>query len=112
MTPPVASTRTASTQSGPTRWTLAGAFAAALTGDGSALAGLHAVEPVDRRDRFLTLLAIYDLHSAPIETLGDTVRHQNAPAVAELKHRLETPWLAELEAAWATAGHLAEADTP
>ncbi len=119
MTPPVASIRPARhpTARHPTArhqapWTLADAFAAALTGEGSALAALHAREPVDRRDRFLTLLAIYDLHSAPIETLGDTVRHQNAPAVAELKNRLEMPWLAELEAAWATAGHLAEADTP
>ena len=73
--------------------------------------GLRA-EPRDRRERFLTLLRVYDLHTAPLEVLGDAARHQHAPAVAELKGRLEAEWLAELEAAWATAGALADCRTP
>lgn len=68
--------------------------------------------PVGRRDRFLTLLRIYDLHTAPLEVLGDAARHQHAPAVAELKVRLEAEWLVELDAAWAAAGALAECRTP
>ena len=83
-------------------------LAAALDrGDLSALGGRL---PVDRRDRFLTLLTVYDLHTAPIETLGDRVRHQGTPEVAALKRAVEQPWLAELEQAWESAGPLAEAD--
>jgi hypothetical protein len=55
--------------------------------------------PADRRDRFLTLLSIYDLHSAPLAELGERARFQHHPAVAELKNRLETEWLAELDSA-------------
>jgi hypothetical protein len=79
------------------------------TGD---LTGLPAARPVDRRDRFLALLAIYDLHTAPLDVVGDAARFQGHPAVAELKHRLEGQWLAELELAWVSAGHLAEAADP
>jgi hypothetical protein len=92
------------------RTLLSDAFAEALEDDG--LTSLYGAQPVDRRDRFLTLLAIYDLHTAPLETLGDTVRHQGHPVVADLKSRLEAEWLTELDAAWATAGRLAEADDP
>lgn len=46
----------------------------------------------------MTLLAIYDLHRAPLEQLGDTVRLQNDPAVATLKQQCEEQWLTELEA--------------
>lgn len=53
--------------------------------------------PADRRDRFLTLLAIYDLHRAPLERLGDTARLQHHPVVAALKEQCEQQWLAELE---------------
>ena len=77
--------------------------------EGLALAGR---EPVDRRDRALTLLAIYDLHTAPLELVGDAVRFQGHPAVADIKSRLEHGWLAELDAAWADAGQLAQATTP
>jgi hypothetical protein len=91
--------------------TLHDALTAALAGEGSALARLYGAQPVDRRDRFLTLLTVYDLHTAPLEVVGDAVRHQGSPAVAEVKSRLEQAWLAELEAAWATAGPLAECDT-
>ncbi|MCU1376143.1 MAG: hypothetical protein JWO68_3429 [Actinomycetia bacterium] len=70
----------------------------AALGDGEeALGQLTGAEPSDRRDRFLTLLAIYDLHTAPVPQLGDAVRFQNHPTVAHLKHRLEAAWLAELE---------------
>ncbi len=68
--------------------------------------------PRTRRDRFLTLLRIYDLHTAPLEQIGDAARHQHAPQVAELKGRLEADWLVELDAAWATAGALAQCRTP
>ncbi len=52
---------------------------------------------VDRRDRFLTLLSIYDLHTAPLTELGERARFQHHPAVAEVKNRLEAEWLAELD---------------
>ncbi len=91
---------------------LAAQLAAALHVGGSALDLLRSAEPLDRRDRFLTLLGIYDLHTAPLEVVGDAARHQHAPAVAELKGRLESPWLEELEQAWAAAGGLADCRTP
>ena len=94
----------------PMRPRLADALRTALdTGD---LAGLDAYDAADRRDRFLTLLQVYDLHTAPLEQVGDRARFQHAPEVAALKHRLEQPWLAELEQDWATAGALADADDP
>ncbi|MCU1590610.1 MAG: hypothetical protein JWP11_1866 [Frankiales bacterium] len=83
------------------------ALRAALSGDGSGLTTLPAES--DRRDRFLSLLAIYDLHTAPLESVGDAARFQGHPAVAGLKHRLEADWLAELELAWFEAGHLSDA---
>ncbi len=85
---------------------LAGALA---TGDCDALRGAPAL---DRRDRFLSLLSVYDLHTAPLEQIGDTVRFQGHPGVAELKSRLEAEWLGELERSWQGAGRLAEATTP
>jgi hypothetical protein len=63
----------------------------------------------DRRDRFLSLLAVYDLHTAPLEVVGDAARLQGHPTIAALKHRLEADWLAELELAWFEAGHLSAA---
>ena len=90
---------------------LADQLAAALRDGGDALALLRSAAPVDRRDRFLSLLRIYDLHTAPLEVVGDAVRHQHAPAVAELKNRLEAPWLAELDDAWTGAGALAACRT-
>lgn len=85
---------------------------AALVEGGLALDLLRSAEPVDRRDRFLTLLRIYDLHTAPLEVVGDAVRHQHSPAVSELKSRLEQEWLVELEQAWQDAGPLNECRTP
>ncbi|MEO6206103.1 MAG: iron-containing redox enzyme family protein [Mycobacteriales bacterium] len=84
----------------------------ALHGDGPELTRLYGAQPAGRRDRLLTLLAIYDLHTAPLETLGDSARHQHHPVVADLKGRLEREWLTELEVAWHDAGALAEATTP
>ena len=91
---------------------LSDALAAALRDGGHALELLRSHAPVDRRDRFLTLLAVYDLHTAPLEVVGDAARHQHAPAVAEVKGRLEAEWLAELEAAWETAGPLTTCSGP
>lgn len=56
---------------------------------------------VTRRDRFLTLLEIYDLHLAPLDELGDVARYQNDPLVAGRKAELEGEWLLELEELWA-----------
>jgi hypothetical protein len=50
-------------------------------------------EPADRRDRFLTLLRIYDLRLGPV-VCGS--RYAEHPAVAALKWSLESAWLAEL----------------
>jgi len=83
------------------------ALAAALRGDGSDLAGLPTA--AGRRDRFLALLAVYDLHTAPLDVVGEAARLQGHPGIAGLKHRLEADWLAELELAWFEAGHLADA---
>lgn len=59
--------------------------------------GAASCAPDNRRDGFLVLLEVYDLHLAPLEQLGDAVRLQGNPAVAALKTQLEEPWLAELE---------------
>lgn len=91
---------------------LADAFTAALADGGRSLTGLSGRPALDRRDRFLTLLAIYDLHTAPLEQVGDAARLQGHPAVAELKYRLEADWLAELELAWVEAGSLADSADP
>jgi len=64
---------------------------------------LHLTQPLDRRDRFLTLLTVYDLHTAPLDVIGDAAKYQGHPAVAELKARLEEEWLAELESEWGAA---------
>jgi hypothetical protein len=87
----------------------AGTFAEALrSGD---LTCLETLAAVDRRDRFLTLLAIYDLHMAPLDVLGETARFQGHPEVAALKARLEEPWLAELEELWQAAEPEADPST-
>ena len=79
--------------------------------DSGDLGGLAGARPESRRDRFLSLLAVHDLHVAPLEQLGDRVRLQGHPVLAEFKARLEGDWLAELELAWAEAGALAESDS-
>jgi hypothetical protein len=74
---------------------LSDALAAA---DPQALASLATAAPAGPRDRFTTLLRIYDLHAAPLEVVGDAARFQHDPAVAALKQRCESEWLAELQA--------------
>jgi hypothetical protein len=64
---------------------------------GRTSAEVLAAPAADRRDRFLTLLAIYDLHTGPLPQLGERARFQHHPAVAEVKNRLEAQWLAELD---------------
>ena len=94
------------------RLALSDALARGLADGGSTLPALAGLQPQDRRDRFLTLLAIYDLHTAPLEVVGDAARLQGHPAVAELKWRLEADWLAELELAWIEAGSLSDSADP
>lgn len=66
--------------------------------DPLALEALSTREPDNARDRFTTLLHIYDLHTAPLERVGPAARWQHHPAVAALKQTCERAWLAELEA--------------
>lgn len=87
-------------------------LAAALATGPAALDALYGAPAADRRDRFLTLLAIYDLHTAPLEVVGAAARHQGHPAVADLKSRLEIQWLDELDTAWQRAPQLPDASTP
>jgi hypothetical protein len=79
---------------------------------GAPLSELLERRPNNRRDRFLTLLGIYDLHTGPLEVIGDAARLQGHPVIAELKYRLEADWLAELELAWVEAGQLADSADP
>ena len=88
------------------------ALDAAVAGGERALEALRDLRPADRRDRFLTLLDLYDLHTAPLEHVGERVRFQHAPVLAGLKGRLERDWLAELEAHWETAGPLTSCEGP
>ena len=45
---------------------------------------------MDLRDRFDTLLTIYDLYLAPVEKLGESVRWQHNHAVVAIKNRCES----------------------
>jgi hypothetical protein len=56
------------------------------------------VAPASRRDRFLTLLRIYDLHAAGPHSVDES-RWATHPAVAAVKLRLEHEWIAELDEA-------------
>lgn len=94
--------------------TLHARLSAALDDGGSTDRALVAATdgPDDRRDRFLTLLAIYDLHTAPLEQIGDRARFQHHPGIARLKGALESDWLAELEVDWVQAGALGDLHGP
>jgi hypothetical protein len=70
--------------------------AAVRSADAAALDSLREAAPCDPRDRFATLLTIYDLHTAPLELVGAAARFQHHPVVAELKARCEQQWLDEL----------------
>lgn len=91
---------------------LSAALTTALATGSTALDALYGAPAADRRDRFLTLLTIYDLHTAPLEVVGAAARHQGHPAVADLKSRLEAQWLDELESGWQQADRLPDANTP
>jgi hypothetical protein len=54
---------------------------------------LVGADALDLRDEVLALLAVHDLHLAPIEQLGDRARWQHHPAVAALKLRLEERYI-------------------
>ena len=74
---------------------------AALRDGDDALDALDAAddtEPVDHRDALLTLLAIHDLHVAPLDRLGRRARWQHHPTVAALKSALEARVLVDLAA--------------
>ena len=82
----------------PAALSLSHRLATALGVGDAGLDELLGAEPVDRRDRFLTLLTIYDLQTAPLQRLAGAERHQWHPVVVDLKRRLERSWLDELEA--------------
>ncbi|MDQ1748673.1 MAG: hypothetical protein QOD07_2936 [Frankiaceae bacterium] len=65
--------------------------------DPVALEALASRQPDGERDRYTTLLRIYDLHTAPLDRVGPAARWQHHPAVAALKQTCESAWLAELE---------------
>jgi hypothetical protein len=73
---------------------------------------LNRAAGASRRGRALTLLSIYDLHTAPLEELGDRAQLQGHPTVAALKQQLERSWIEELEVAWSPVGPEADATTP
>jgi len=96
----------------PLHTALVDALDAAVRDGESAFDRLRDLRPADRRDRFLALLEVYDLHTAPLEDVGEHARSQHAPGLAALKGRLEADWLAELEAHWQAAGPLAASQGP
>jgi hypothetical protein len=83
----------------PSQTPLADTLTSALADeDHVTLAALADARPRNRRDRFATLLAVYELHTAPLETLGERARHQHHPGLSALKARCESDWFAELDA--------------
>jgi hypothetical protein len=60
------------------------------------LGGLEAADPLDRRDRFLALLRLYDLRLGDVASLGAAARLAGHPTLAALLWRLENDWLHEL----------------
>lgn len=77
---------------------LANDLADALDRGSEDLTRLARREPVGQRDRALTLCRIYELHTAPLHQVGERIRWQHHPSVADLKQRLEASWVAELDA--------------
>jgi hypothetical protein len=70
-------------------------FDHALAEGESALVALAGGVPVSRRDRFTTLLTVYDLRLGPLSRYAQFAEH---PAVATLKWHLEQEWIRELGA--------------
>ena len=69
--------------------------------------------PADARDRAQALLAVYDLHLAPLAQLGDAVDLQHHPQVVAAKQACEATWQAELdEAAAPLLAEFGELDDP
>jgi hypothetical protein len=85
-------------------------LAAAVCGDRTALDSLGDTPPAGERDALLALLAVHDLHLAPIDRLAGAERYQHHPAVAALKWRLETDLLVWLGDADARAGWVLPTD--
>ena len=81
----------------------------ALALGGDELDALVELEALDRRDEALTLLAVHDLHLAPIDHLGARVRWQHHPAVAAVKRRLEERFIERLEPTEAAPDSAADA---
>jgi hypothetical protein len=77
---------------------LAERLANALRQGPDALDALAGQDAADDRDRLLALGVIHDLHVGDIDRVGDAVRFQHHPAVAELKGRLEARVLDQLDA--------------
>ncbi len=67
-----------------------------LATGGTHLESLSGADALDRRDEALTLLAVHDLHLAPIDQLGDRARWQHHPVVAGLKLGLEERYVRRL----------------
>ena len=65
--------------------------------DEAALSELADREPLDDRDELMTLLAVYDLWTAPLWVTAGTEDFQSHPAVAALKWRLEQRFVARLD---------------
>ncbi|MBW3643556.1 MAG: iron-containing redox enzyme family protein [Actinobacteria bacterium] len=68
----------------------------ALAVGGWELELLAGAQALDARDEALALLAVHDLHLAPIDQLGDRARWQHHPSVAALKLRLEERYIVRL----------------
>jgi hypothetical protein len=60
-------------------------------------AALARSRPLDRRDALLALLALYDVHLAPLAKVGSAAALQHDPELARLKADLEAPILADLD---------------
>lgn len=76
---------------------LAKQLAVGLVAGNEALEKLHDAKPDGRRDRFLVLNQIYDLHRRSLDELGQRVQWQHHPSVVAIKTRLETDWMQELD---------------
>lgn len=77
---------------------LSDALACALkAGEEIELAHLWGQEANGARDRLMTLLHVYQLHTAPIDALGTAARWQHHPTVSTIKSTCEEAWITELE---------------
>lgn len=76
---------------------LAEDLAAGLLAGDEALRELQDAQPAGRRDRFLALHQVYDLHRRSLDEIGDLAQWQHHPAVVAIKSRLEADWIHELD---------------